>query len=184
MNHLEVNLKTEILEFCFPFLALILMGVLQITLNKIFKIRSIIFSFLISFIIIFIILAVTQGLYFRSSNLGNLDSFFRQSTNLIIYFCVAYCFINLLNVGEASLRVKILYNISISKEGISISDILKNYSANEIIKLRMERLISNGQVVKKKEFFFLGKNRQLLLAKFFLFWRKLIFGKKYRTHQN
>ncbi len=179
MNHLKDNMKTEILELCFPILALILMGLLQIILHRIFRVGSIITSFLASFMINFVVLAIAQSVYFHYSDLNCLDSFFRQFTNLLIYFCIAFCFINLLNIGEASLRVKILYNMSLIPEGMPSSEILKTYSADEIIKLRLERLLANGQVIQKDEFFFLGKNRQLLLAKFFLFWRKLIFGNKY-----
>jgi len=88
---------------------------------------------------------------------------------------VSYIYGDILSVAVTSIRVKILDVISQSNEGINREDLLEIYNSKIVIETRLQRLIQNGQLREESGNIFIGnKNRQLLLAKFYLFFWKIV----------
>jgi len=99
-------------------------------------------------------------------------------SNFIFFSTLWYGYFNYFNIGEASLRIRVLSEISKKEEGISYEQILSLYNAQEIVKNRLTRLVNDGQVVLTGGRYYLGKPKLVILASFFQGLSKFVLGKK------
>lgn len=99
-------------------------------------------------------------------------------TNLIIYACLGYCYFHFINLGETARRIRILRELYDSKEGLSMEEILKRYNARDIVKIRINRLVNNGQIIFKNNRYYIGKPIMLLMAKIIIRMKLMVLGKE------
>ncbi len=156
----------------------IIMAILHIVFKRTFLKKSLVISFFIAFFISIMIFILLNVIYLYFNYIAINDFVPITICNLIILICADYCYINTVNIVNASVRIKILNEISEAGKGLSEGQILKIYNADEILNSRLERLVKNGQLIIKAGKYKSGKPGQILFAKFFLFWRQVIFGKK------
>ena len=97
--------------------------------------------------------------------------------NLIIYLCLCWNYLNFVNMGETARRIRILREIYEVPHGISLSNLLKRYNAEEGLNRRLERLLKNDQIILKEGKVFMKKSSVLIIAKCFRV-AKLILLKK------
>ena len=145
------------------------------TIHRLFALKSFIVSFALAFLVTTILLISFQITLLQSNPGSIVDAWAISLANLIIFACLSYLYINVLTIGEASVRIKFL---SFFDKGIGLSedDILSRYNSRTILNLRKDRLLQDGQLAMKNGRIMLGKRRQILIAKFCVFWRKIIFG--------
>mgnify|MGYP001458472362 CR=1 FL=1 len=98
--------------------------------------------------------------------------------NLIIYFCFSYCYFNFINMGETARRIRLLRELDESPDGLTWEDMFKRYNAQEIIKIRINRLLSNGQIVLRNERYYVSSPVMLLISKAIVLMKSIILGKK------
>lgn len=154
---------------------LIFLILLQIIMHRVGVTRSIIKSFFVCFIIGLITLITTQILFLTQLHSTGTEVAFILTLNLLIYFSSAYCFINFLNIGDTSIRVRILAELADNGPHTEV-EIIDKYGAQKIAELRISRLIASDQIRVKGNNLFPGKPRQILLAKAYLLLRRIIFG--------
>jgi hypothetical protein len=96
--------------------------------------------------------------------------------NSIGYFALAFGYFNFVNLNVTSLRIRMLQEVAESPQGVSRSALLSRYNVDEVVALRIERLVRGGHFVVRDDRFHVGKMRFLLLAWVFEILRYLILG--------
>ena len=100
------------------------------------------------------------------------------TVNIIIYSSLGYCYFHFINLGETARRIRILRELYDSDGGLTLDVILKRYNAKKMVELRLQRLLSNGQVILKDGRLYNGKPVLLLMSKTILLMKLIILGKK------
>lgn len=98
--------------------------------------------------------------------------------NLIIYLCFSYCYFNFINMGETARRIRLLRELDEAPAGLTMKEILKRYNAQEIINIRMNRLMHNGQIVLRGGRYYVGSPVMLLISKAIVLMKLVVLGKK------
>ena len=99
-------------------------------------------------------------------------------TNLIIYSALGYCYFHFVNLGETARRVRILREIYDAQDGLTMERLLSRYNAEEIVRLRLDRLLGKGQVLLREERYFIGRRTVLLMARAIIALKLLALGKR------
>jgi hypothetical protein len=157
-----------------PILCLFLLIVFHIILN--YLLENLAYTFLLSFLLnTFILLIITTILGISNHNTIT-DIIFLLSGNFIIFLCTSYVYINILYVGNASIRFRILHLIYMSADGITKDELIKEYNAESILYTRLNRLQESKQIIKQDDRYYSGIPKQIIMAIFFQFWRRIILG--------
>lgn len=98
--------------------------------------------------------------------------------NIIIYSSLGYCYFHFINLGETARRIRILRELYDSNGGLSLEEILKRYNAKKMVELRLQRLLSNGQVILKDGMLYNGKPIMLFISKTIILMKLIILGRK------
>ena len=93
------------------------------------------------------------------------DSLIALFTNGAIFACVAYGYFHFVNLGETARRIRILWELRESADGLSYHDILSRYDSAEIIDRRIHRLINTGQIIDQNGRLYATGTSVLLMAK-------------------
>jgi len=97
--------------------------------------------------------------------------------NLIIYCALAYCYFSFINLGETARRVRILRELYEAKKSLSMEEILERYTAQEIVKKRISRLLKNNQIKYRESRYYLDNRLMLLIALMITSLKVIVFGK-------
>jgi len=100
--------------------------------------------------------------------------------NLVAYLFIAFSYFAFINLGVSSLRVRLLDELWQSKDGLSMSEILKKYSSREIVKNRIEKLEKGGQLQLRGDRYYLGESLALLMVKILEFLKFIVLRRKPR----
>ncbi len=85
--------------------------------------------------------------------------------NLATYVALGYGYIHFLNLGQTARRVRLLRELVDAGEPLSRAELLKRYSAADIVRVRLARLEEGGQVVRRDGQLFIGKPTVLAMAR-------------------
>lgn len=166
------------LQILNPNLCLIINILIQVISFRCIKniglLKSIFLGFISGFIILFILEIYIS---FRLSILPR-DFLSLFVVNFLIYSLLGFCYSNFITLGETARRIRILRELYDYNEGLSMEEILERYNAKEIIKMRISRLIKNGQVIYKDKKYYLNGYTILLITKIIIFIKMLILGKR------
>lgn len=156
-------------------LCILALFILHILIHRLISMKSFIVSFVISLFLTAFLAMIVQYFLYRLYSISILNFIVYLLTNLIILLCMGYIYINILTIGDVSIRIKLL-NYFKKHNSLTEKEILADYNAREIIDKRIDRLLQNGQLVLKEDRLIIGKKRQIYVAKFYMFWRKIMFG--------
>lgn len=171
-------MRLDTLDFFIPLFSFILSILVQITSFHLFRnmkvtiIKSIFIGYFVGIGTDFFLI---QKILLESPH-STLEGFFYFLSHFTFYSCLNYCYFHYVNVGECSLRVRILAEINKSSEGLLVDELFSSYNDNKIFDKRMEKLLSSGHIVLKDGHYYLGKKDFLIIAKFFLNLRRIYFG--------
>jgi hypothetical protein len=98
--------------------------------------------------------------------------------NCLIFTVMSYLYFQLLNIGEASLRLRILHELQIHSEGLTENQIVQRYDAQAIVRARLGRLVESGQVTLRKDRYYLGRKRLIYFAKVLYFLKRIYLGRR------
>ena len=96
--------------------------------------------------------------------------------NLIIYLCLSYCYFHFINMGETARRIRLLREFDEAPAGLNREDMLKRYNAQEIINIRMSRLMHNGQIILRDGRYYVGSLAMLLISKAIVLMKLVVLG--------
>jgi hypothetical protein len=85
--------------------------------------------------------------------------------DLICYIAFAFCYFNLINLGETSIRIRLFLELKEAKNGLTAEEILAIYNYRQIILMRLSRLQNNKQIIEKDGRFFLQSRTLWFIAK-------------------
>lgn len=97
--------------------------------------------------------------------------------NLCTYSVINYCYFHFVNIGESSVRIRILRELK--AQPLSREALYKLYDASKILDTRIERLDSDQQIrIDGPRIYSNNESFLLRLALFFQFLKWLILGRK------
>jgi len=135
-------------------------------------------SIILGFAVGFITLVFFEIYLFFVSFQANGDFSPIVGVNLATYISLAYCYWAYINIGETSLRIRILRELHDSKEGLSMNELLAIYNPDDMFEKRLERLVKYKQIIRRGEKYFINKKILLIVAKIIVIMKLIIVGKK------
>lgn len=96
--------------------------------------------------------------------------------NAVSYFALGYGYYNFVNLNFTSLRIRLLQEVLLAQDGLSLDDVQRRYGTAEMVERRLERLQSSGQLVERDGRFHLGKRTLLVVARLNDIVRFLVLG--------
>ncbi len=136
--------------------------------------KSIVFGFAIGMIVVI----TMQG---KMYNLLSATSFPQLVTNVTIYSALAYCYFHFLNLGETARRIRIVRELYDFPNGLSMEEILGLYNSRDMVKLRINRLVSNGQILHRDGNYYIGKPVMLWMARIILLLKRILLGQEWNV---
>lgn len=108
---------------------------------------------------------------------GRRDLWAMLVVDAMLYTVASYCWFHYVNIGDASVRIRVLRELADAERPLSRQEILDRYSAATIIDSRLQRLVASGQLVESDGRYRLGKPRMIMVARFFDFLKFVVLGK-------
>ena len=93
----------------------------------------------------------------------------------LTYASASYVFFHLVHIPEASVRIRILQELS-ARGPLVESELLRFYDSAKILDIRLERLTRSGQLIAKDGRYFTGRRRMLYVAKLFRLAKRVALG--------
>ena len=97
--------------------------------------------------------------------------------NVPCYAALSYCFFNFANLGQSSIRVRIYARVAAQPDGVSVSEIAREYNEAMLMEMRLQRLVESRDLVLRDGRYFLGRTRFVPIAKVIFGIKRLILGK-------
>ncbi len=142
-------------------------------IKKIGLFNSLLISFLLGILgVLFIELYCLKQ---RLSVAEYLPGFF---VNIITYSALSYCYFHFVNLGETGRRIRILRELYEAKNGLSLEEILSLYNARDVLKIRLARLLGNGQIMLRNGRYYIHRPIMLLMARAIMVMQLILMGKK------
>ena len=98
--------------------------------------------------------------------------------DILSYGAFGYCYFHFLTLGETARRIRLVRELYEKPEGLSEEELLARYNSRDILAVRMERLLGNGQIVLRGGRYFTGRPAMLLMARLITFLKVVVIGKK------
>jgi len=98
--------------------------------------------------------------------------------DFLTYLALAFGYFNFVNLTVASLRIRILEELSQHEGRLTGASLVGRYSSTNVVRLRLERLIRGGHLVEREGRLFSGKLVFLVVARTFDLLRMIILGRR------
>jgi hypothetical protein len=99
------------------------------------------------------------------------------AANLLACAALGYCYFHFVNLGETARRIRILRELLEAGGSLSEADLLAHYSAEEMVRLRIARLMDNGQLAQVDGRYLIARRALLRSARIILRLKRLVLGK-------
>lgn len=132
-------------------------------------------GFFLGFLVVFFLDSLT---YLSLKRLISAEFVYLLLTNIIIYGLLGYCYFHFINAGETGRRVRIILELYQAGNGLTLEEILKRYSAAEVIDKRLKRLLDNRQIFQKDDRYFVNRSLMLYVTKLMIMAKLFILGKE------
>jgi len=93
-----------------------------------------------------------------------------------IYACLAYGYANFVNLGHASVRIRIYRELLGAPEGIEIAALRAEYDETGMLQARLRRMVEAGDLVLDGSLYRLRKPRLLAISKVIFGLKNLVLG--------
>ena len=97
--------------------------------------------------------------------------------NIPTYVALSYCSFNFANLGQSSIRIRIYSEICEAPAGILVEQIAREYNEEELIRVRLQRLLESGDLVLRDGRYHIGRSRFVLISRFIFWLKRFILGK-------
>lgn len=121
-------------------------------------------------------LIVGETILFLRSEVACSDCSGLALANAVLFICCWYFYFHFINIGEASLRIRVLREAATRTGGITMRELLSVYNVTTVIETRASRLVADGQLIIKDGFFYAGQPRMVVVARAFSFARWVLLG--------
>jgi hypothetical protein len=103
-------------------------------------------SFLVGFATGLVVLLAGETLRLSSRPSSSLEAVVVIAADGLLYACGVFLYFGVVNVGESSIRVRLLRELSKSAGPTSEKELLLSYNDGSILRIRLGRMVRNGQV--------------------------------------
>lgn len=103
-------------------------------------------SFFVGFALGLVVLLAGEALRLSSRPTSGLEAVVMIAADGLLYACAAFLYFGVVNVGESSIRVRLLRELGKSAGPASEKDLLRVYNDGIILRIRLGRMVRNGQV--------------------------------------
>lgn len=132
-----------------PVLALVVMVVVQAVVLRLRRGEQFFGSVIVGFLAGLLVVLAMQGMLLMAFP-RNLDRWILAlAANPAIYVMLAYCFFNFINLGHASIRIRIFKECDDRGGFITREELCAVYDEELIKKARLQRLLEGGDVARK-----------------------------------
>ncbi len=107
---------------------------------------------------------------------GLADALALSMMNLAAYLAFAFGYFNFINLNVASLRIRMLQELMESGGTMPAAAFAACYKTEDVIDLRIDRLVRGGHLIEEQGRFYSGKKRFLVVGRIFDFLRFAILG--------
>ena len=142
--------------------------------NKLGLLQSVFIGFLCGFVAVLTI----ETAYYFATELTLMESLGQLTLSSITYVVLGYCYFHFINLGETARRVRIVRELWESEKGLSMDELLERYNASEIVNVRLQRMISNKQIVFRDDKYYIGNPIMLYLAKAIVIMKLILLNKR------
>jgi tetratricopeptide (TPR) repeat protein len=168
-------LPSEILMILGPICGFFANLVCQIFLSKRFG-RGLVFSIFGGFIIGALVTAFFLGIALYVQPVAALDGLALSASVFFIYGAAGFLLFAIINLGETSLRVRIMELLLEHPQGLTRREILDRYDDRHLLEVRLQRMVDNGQVTFEAGKFHTRASVLLLASRGIFFLKWLLYG--------
>ena len=101
-----------------------------------------------------------------------------MTLNVIIYIALGYGYFHFVNLGQTARRVRLLWELYEADGGLTEEQIIRRYSARDIIDTRLGRMVATGQLFCQNGRYRVRRTTLLSMAKLILIMKRLILGRE------
>lgn len=101
--------------------------------------------------------------------------------NALTYAALGWGYFHFVNMGIASLRIRMLRELEDAGGSLSRARLLTEYNSESVVALRIHRLTSGGHFIVVDDRYHIGRKRFLVTARLFDLLRRILFGSNYRA---
>jgi len=103
-----------------------------------------------------------------ANNLGKsgVDYWFNILTNLIAYLGFSFCYLDLVTLGETSIRFRLFAEFDRNRDGLSVSQINSIYDEEAVLLTRLNRYCKSGHIDLVGNRYYLRGKSLLIMAVF------------------
>lgn len=167
---MELKLKILVLLIC----SLLLMIFAQAMALRIFRRASNqVVTILCGIILNVPLIVIICGISFQYFHSAPINFFSAVFYGIVLYNSLFYVYFHLFNMSETARRIRILYEIY-NREVVSDMDIKGLYKMEEMISIRLDRLISLRQIVYRNNKYLLSKKLLYCAARILEIWRRIL----------
>ena len=98
------------------------------------------------------------------------------TADALLYACFCYVYFHWNNMGETARRIRMLRELAQAQEGLAFAELVRRYSAREILERRLERLSAAGQIREADGRLVLTSRTVLLSARLVGLAKEVVFG--------
>lgn len=106
------------------------------------------------------------------------DALCSAAVNVMTYGALSFGYFHFINLGETARRIRIIREIDAAGRPLSREEILERYSAEAIVNVRVNRLLSTGQVSLREGRYYLANPTVLYMARMIVLMKLLVLGKR------
>lgn len=97
-------------------------------------------------------------------------------TGLCVYGLLGYCYFHFINMGQTARRIRVLIELYNAPSGLSAEELLGRYDATEVVRKRLDRLTSNGQLKFEGGRYYTKSSPMMFITKGLLLAKAVIMG--------
>ena len=161
-----------------PILGLLVNTLVQILVYRLIKSVGLLKSVVLGFVIGFATVMACAVAWYQAAMPDVMELMGQSALNLLAYVALGYCYFHFINLGETARRIRILREIQESKNGLTLEGILERYNALSIINVRLQRMISNKQIVLQEGHYYIGNPVMLYMAKTLIFLKWILLRRR------
>ncbi len=134
---------------------------------RVFQRLGYIGSVVLGFVLGLLSIVAMEASQFASAQAFSLDLWARILGDFALYGCLAYLFFTAINIGESSIRVRILREVLKGGSSISEKSLLQAYDEQTIVQSRLDRMLKKGLLVRQGDRYILRSRGLLAMASIF-----------------
>lgn len=135
-------------------------------------------SIFIGFLAGLALLGAVAAAYVALGPLAAGDALASAALNLLTYGVLSFGYFHFINLGETARRIRIIREIDAAGRPLTREEILDRYSAESIVQVRLQRLLSTGQIAQREGRYYLANPTVLRMAQMIVLMKRLVLGKR------